>query len=144
MWKLDIKSWFALVQSAEKPSAFTEFSSERLAEILVLFFLFFLFPSVGSSPVHLTGCKSSRNFTLGRNVLVRRPWKRQSEWEWSLIFGGLPPWPSLCKLHISKVMRAIINEANYIRLAWPSEQKHNQFLCCSGTNSSQEKYVQHA
>lgn len=110
-----------LIQSSEKPSIFTKFSSEHLAEILALFFfLFFLFPSVGSSPVHLTGCKSSRNFTLGRNVLVRRPWKRQSEWEWSLFFGGLPRRPSLCKLHISKVMRAIINEANYIWLACPS------------------------
>ncbi len=73
-WKLDIKSRFALVQSAGKS---VQFSSERLAEILVRFVLFFLFPSVGTSPVHLTGCKSSRNFTLGRNVLVRRPWKRE-------------------------------------------------------------------
>jgi len=88
--KLNIKSRFALIQSSENPSIFTEFSSERLAETLALFYffssLFFLFPSVGSSPVHLTGCKSSRNFTLGRNVLVRRPWKRQSWMRVKLVF----------------------------------------------------------
>lgn len=50
--KLNIKSRFALIQSSEKPSIFTKFSSERLAEILALFFFSLL-------PLPLSGIQSS-------------------------------------------------------------------------------------